>query len=922
MPDWERYVRDRLRIRDVLPERQQRMVRELASNLEDIYGEARADGASEQDAEAAARRHVEDWDQLASDLRRADPSALQPRLDKLRDTLDSAHAAARGPRRLAAGLPRDVLHGIRRLRSQPGFTSVAVIVLALGIGANAAMFNVVDTFLYRPLPYPNPEELVRVFETDEDERAGTCSYPTYVDLASLRGVFTAAAPVILGQSASWVDASGSPREVAVSFVGSAYFPVTGLALAMGRSFTETEDRQGGPAAAVISHRLWVSALGADPAVLGKVARFSGAAVTIVGVGPRGYGGMIPGHSVDFWLSFSALGPVWGEYAGGTLERRGDHWFDVLGRLSPGIGRAQAQAGVANLASRLAADFPEYHRGRNLVVYDASSVRLKPETDTSIRPAGVVLMAISGLVLLVACTNLASLVLARGWRRRREIGIRQAVGATRWDLVRQLLVESLLLGLAGGAAGVLVAWWSGRVITAQAAALSLPLNVTLGVDFRVLVFAFLLSLAAGLAFGTAPALRVTNPALAASLSNPETTVQGSMTARRRRVGLRGIFIIAQVGASMVLLVAAGLLVRAVQEAQGVNLGAAAAARIAFVQADAGQAGYDEARAGSLFRELADRVRGLPGVESVSWANRLPVTVGSSSTLVIDEVKQRTGAETVEVELAWVGHGYFETLRIPLLHGRVFTEQDEVARRRLAVVSLAMAERYWGRADVVGETYLHQGGTTPVEIVGVVGNVKVETPGESPTPIFYYPLAPGDFGRLAIVARGTGQPDTLAAAMRAVLRELDGTVPVVEAGTMADHVARSLSLQRAAAGALGLFGALALLLAAIGLYGVVAATVTERTSEVGIRMALGAAPRDIVAMLVREVMLLVAIGGAIGLVAAALMAPALRSLVLGLARTDAPTMAVVTALLAAVALVASWLPARRAVSGGTLAAIKQR
>ncbi|RPJ85128.1 MAG: FtsX-like permease family protein [Acidobacteria bacterium] len=596
---------------------------------------------------------------------------------------------------------------------------------------------------------------------------------------------------------------------------------------------------------------------------------------------------------------------------------------MLARLQPHVGRAQARAAAANLASRLAADFPEYHRGRGLAVYDAASVRIQPEIDGSIRPAGTVLMAVSGLVLLVACTNLASLLLARGWRRGHELGIRQALGATRWDLVRQLLVESLLLGLAGGAIGVLVAWWSVAIITAQAEALSLPLNLTVGVGWRVLAFTLALSVAAGLAFGTAPALRVTSPALAAALKDPETTVRSPSPARRRRMmGLRGVFVIAQVAASMVLLVAAGLLVRAVQDAKGVNLGAAAASRVAFVQADTGQAGYDQARAASLFRDFADRVRALPGVESVSWANRLPVTVGPSSTLVIDEVRQRTGAETVEVEAAWVGHGYFDTFRIPLLHGRTFTEEEAAARRRVAVVSRSMAQRYWGRADVVGETYFHQGGKAPVEIIGVVGDVKVETPGETPTPVFFYPLAPGGMMRLAIMARGSGPPDALASAMRGLLRDMDPAVPVIEAGTMADHVSRSLSLQRAAAGALGLFGALALLLAAIGLYGVVAASVTERTAEVGIRMALGAGPREIVAMLVGEVMVLVAAGGAIGLVAATFMAPALRSLVIGLSRIDLATMAAVTALLAAVALFASWLPARRAVSGGTLAAIKQR
>jgi len=925
MPDWERYVRDRLALSGLRPERERRIIRELAASLEDIYQDALRNGTTAEEAEQAAFSHIEDWERLSADLRSADPGGVEPRLDRLADRLlESPRDEPGKATRPWTGLARDILYSTRRLASAPGFTAVAILILAIGIGTTALMFNLVDTILFRPLPLPRGHEVVRIFEDGDDGRPGTCSYPTFVDLAAQHDVFSVTAASIVGDRASWLRDDGEIQRVSLDFAGSTYFRLVGLPLALGRAFEAREDVTGGPPAAIVSHRLWSTALGGDPAVLGKPIRLSGAPITIVGVGPRGFDGIVAGHTVDFWVSLSGLAPLGGEYAGGTLQRRDDHWFNILARVKTGVSVERAQAAASVLAARLGKEYPAYHKGRKLTVFRAAEVRLQPGLDGSLYPAGAALMTIAGLVLLVGCANLAGLLLGAGWKRGHELSIRMALGSTRWRLVRQLLIESTMLGLLGGAAGVALAVWGSRVLAAVSARLALPVQLSLDADWRVFAFSLAVSILVGVAFGLGPALRVTRPDLVSALKEPDAVVPGRRPGTGRyRWTLRGGFVVAQVSASMALLVAGGSLAAGVRDAQRVNLGFGASGRVALLQADASEAGLDSERGGALLRDFAERVRGLPGVEAVTWTTRPPVTRAGSSTLVIDEHTRRTGAETAEVDSALVGTTYFETLRVPLRHGRYFTAADSESGKPVAVVSEAMARRYWGRANVVGERYRHQGSPDSwVEIVGVVGDVKVESPTEEPTPIFYRTAPAGGFSRLYTVARTAGPPDAVARAMQQLFRQQNPGVPVLEAGTMASHVAASITLQRIVAVTVGLLSMVALLLAAIGLYGVVAGSVAQRTSEIGIRMALGARPGQVVAMLVREVMVLVAAGSAVGLTAALLLAPGLRSLVFGVRAQDPLAAVSVTALLALVALLATWLPARAAVGVGPLAAMRQK
>lgn len=922
MRDWQRFVRERLVSAGLRPDREQRIVRELASNLEDVYLDALRHGASDDEALATAESHVADWSRFAADLRNADPAAAIPAIDVLSDRLEST---ARGPgvwRRVVAGLPLDVLQALRRLRTNPGFTLTAAIVLAVGIGANAAIFSLVDTFLFLPLPYAQADRLVRIFDDDDEGRPGGVSYPTYLALAAEPRLFERAAPVIVGRRATWIRPGENPRVVPVEWVGSGYFPVTGLQPQIGRGFEAPEDRQGGPLTAVISDRVWREAFDASTSVLGTTINVAGAAVSIVGVAPGGYRGMVSGHRVDLWLSLSTLGPVSGPYAGGTQDRRGDHWFDVLARLAPGTTVEGAQAAANVIAARLQREYPDYHRGRDLTVYRASDVRLEPSLDASLVPAATALAGLAALVLLASCTNLAGLLLVRGWRRGHELAVRLALGASRWRLVRPLIVESVLLGVAGGAGGVVVAAWASRLLTARGDIFPLPINVAVSLNERSVLFTLALSVLTGVAFGTLPALRATRPDLAGSLKEPQSAGSLWTPSRRRfRVTLQGAFLVAQVAVSIVLLAGAGVLVRGLLRANAAALGFDTG-RIALMEIDAGSAGQNAASRASFWADVSEKLHRLPGVEALSWTSRVPVTRMGTTTLVIDEYRARTGAETVEVDFAFAAPNYFATMGIPLLHGRLFSPADAEARRPVAVVSEAMARRYWGRSDVTGLRYRREGSADSwTEILGVVGDVKVSSIGERPTPIAYLPLAPQTASRLYAVLR-TATPDAVAQGTRAVLRQHYPTVPVFETGSFWSHVDRSLTLQRAVVFLVSLFGLVALGLATTGLYGVVASSVSHRTAEVGVRMALGAKAGHVTRLLIRDSMWLVLLGIALGLAAASALTPGLRTMVFGPADSDPLTMMAVAAVMLMVSLIASWIPARRAVSTGPLAAIRQR
>jgi macrolide transport system ATP-binding/permease protein len=764
------------------------------------------------------------------------------------------------------------------------------------------------------LPWDRPEELVWIYQDSDDGKPSSNSYPAYRDIADHSDVFSGVTAMINARSARYLTDAGESQQVTVSYVTSGYMQVLGLMPLRGRWFERLHDVPGGEPVAVLSFRSWQKLFGGAADILGEPVRLNGATVTVIGVGPEGYTGVLPGVDNDFWLSISSAGPVGGDFYWSTLERRQDHWFLAIGRLQTGVSALQAQAAMNVLAQRLANDYPDLNSNRDITVFPVSAVRQHPDGDAALFAGGALLMGVVGMVLLIACGNLANLLLARASTRGREVAIRLAVGSTRGRLVRHLLTESVLLSTAGGLVGLFVAYAAGRLLVANQPPLPLPVTLEVNLDIRVLSFSLCLSVLTGVVFGLAPAMRASRPDLVPSLKDANEAFNIGRRPHRclRWLGLRNLLVMIQVAVSIVLLVAAGLLVRSLVNVQNVDLGYVAD-RIAVLQADVREAGYEGDAGSQVFAELRRQVEGLPGVEAVGMTTRLPTSAsGGSSTLEIEDYQPATGTGEVEVIYGYIDPDYLRTFQVPMLYGRGFAESDRIDTESVALINEAFALRYFGTADAVGRRYRHQGYPDSwVRVVGIVGDFKVRTPEEQPTPMFFRPLAQySGIPRLYLVARTAGDPSETVAMMRRELRLIDNDVPVYQAGTMEDHLAQAVALHRAAASMLGIFGGLALLLASMGLYAVVAFVVSRRSAEMAIRIALGASGGMVFWMIVKEMMAVVGVGVVLGLGLSWFAAPVLESLLFNIAPTDPLTFALVAALLALVALVATWLPARRA------------
>ena len=801
---------------------------------------------------------------------------------------------------------KDFHYATRRLFQAPLFSALAVVILALGIGANVAIFSIANTFLFQPLPFSEPQRLVDIYQDSDDGEPASNSFPAYRDIASHTQLFSSVAASYIFSASLQTEDRAQP--VLIEYATASYLPTLGLEPTVGRWFEPAEDGLGAGAATVVSYHSWRARHGSDPDILGKTIQLNGSSVTVVGVGPESYSGG-PAIVVDYWLSISSLGVTAPPWAAGTLERRQDHWFLVRARLEAGVSPEAAQDGMTALATRLAREFPELNEGRDITVFANQDVRLHPSIDGMLYPVAATLMAIVGLVLLVACSNLANILLAKSSARVKEVAIRLAMGASRRRVAAQLLTESVLLSLTGGFVGYVLASWLLRVVMAMdlLLPLSVPISLQIGPDYRVMLFAAALALVTGILFGLAPALKATRPDLVSSLRD-----EGSITALgRRRFGLRNVLVVVQVAVSVVLLFGAGLLVRSFLNAQRTDVGFAVDG-VAMMTTDTSHPGYESEQSRALYRELEERVQALAGVTHAAITAPPPLTpFGGSSTLVIDGYADANGTDAVEVRWQSVSPNYFQTLSIPILHGRSFNETDREDGRRVAIVNETMARMYWAESDVVGKRFRFQSSEDSwVEIIGVAARTKVRTVGESQIALFYRPISQGAGMRYTVVARGSLPASAMVAPMRRTLRELDTNLPVLDSGTMSEHIGEALMGARLGAWMMAAAGVLALLLAALGLYGVVAFIVSQRTLEVGVRVALGARSSQVVSMIVKEMMFVVGIGIASGIVLALLGAPVLASLLHGVEPTDLSTTFIVGVVLLAVTVLASWLPARRA------------
>jgi len=813
----------------------------------------------------------------------------------------------------------DVRYSLRLMARSPGFTAVAVASLALGIGANSTIFSFVNAVLLRPLAVESEGELVEVYFSDSGGvKSGPWSYPDFLDVQAQSDVFRG----LLTHAPTPVNLTGGAEGEFLlgESVSGNFFSVLGVPAVRGRTFLPEEDGAGAPPVAVLSYDFWQRRFGGDPALLGKSLQLNGIDFTVIGIASRPFKGTWRGFEIPLWVPMAMETRLNPRPDGEDQHQlRGRRGYFVKGRLAPGVSLEKAQAQVTAICDRLAAAYPETNQDRKPYLLPSQSVAIHPEIDRALVPVAGLLMGVVGLVLLIACSNVAGLMLVRASGRRKEIAVRLAMGASRGRLIRQLLTESVLLSLLAGLAGLLVARWTANLILAFKPPVPIPVSLDLGLDGRVLGFTLGLSLLAGLVFGLAPALQASRPDLIPTLKDDVARWGRSY----RRAGLRNLLVVAQVAVSLLLLVGAGLFIRSLQSAQSIDPGFSIRSGLVLM-VEPRLAGYRSAEAIAFLERLKERVESLPGVRSVALADVLPLGANLQSRVIaIDGQPPPPKGQELESDFAIVGPAYFSTLAVPILKGREFTPSDRAGAPRVAIVNETMAGKFWPGEDPLGRRFSfpsRRGPAPTLEIVGVARDGKYRTLGEEPRTYFYLPYLQEDETTLLVVASTAGSPEVLLPSARRQVKELDAKVPVIETKTITAHLDLMLFPPRMAALLLGLLGFLALVLATMGLYGVIAYSVAQRTREIGIRMALGAERAKVLRMVLGEGMSLVAIGVTLGTALALGVSRVLSGLLFGISATDPVTFLAVPLALGTVALLASLVPARRATRVDPLVALR--
>ncbi|HEU4509154.1 MAG TPA: ABC transporter permease [Pyrinomonadaceae bacterium] len=811
-------------------------------------------------------------------------------------------------------LIKDIRYAIRGLIKRPGFVAIAVITLALGIGANTAIFSLVNTVLLRSLPVEKPGEIVSVSVRGKNDSMSAFSYLNYKDFRDRNDVLSGLlayrfVPLSLSRG-------GSNERVWGYEVSGNYFDVLGVKAIHGRTFLPEEDKT--PLThpvVVLGYDGWQRRFGGNPGIVGKDVLLNNHQFRVIGIAPEGFKGTEYVYSPELWMPAAMMG--WAEPGASWLDDRHSKNFFGVGRLKPGVDARQAEASLNLLALQLGKEYPDSNEGQSIKVGPPGFII--PELRNGVVSFTWVLMAAVALVLLVTCTNLAGLMLARATDRRKEIAIRLAMGANRLRLIRQLLTESILLSFAGGAAGVLLALWMLKVLLAFKPPIDFPLALDVNVDWRVLVFSLAVSLVAGAVFGIAPALQATRTNLVRTLK--DTAAQGGAA----RTRLRSVLVVAQIAISLVVLIAAGLVVRTLQQLQTMNPGfnPQNAIKMSF---DLGLQGYDEARGHQFHRQLIDRVQSLPGVESAAVTSYVPLTIEYNSRNVFVEGKPAERGENVPIVMnGAAGAGYFKTMGTPVVHGREFTDQDQEKSEQVAVVNETFVRRLMpelpSSAEAVGKRFSFSAAGGPFRrIVGVAGDGKYFNIAEDPRAFVWTPMAQDYWSNSMLVVRTKGNPDALIGPVRAQVHSLDPTLPLFDVETLTEHMKLALFPAKVAATVLGVFGFVALMLAAIGVYGITSYAVAQRTHEIGVRLALGAQLGDVLKLVLRHGLMLTIIGAAIGLLGAYVATRAITSVLYGVSATDPLTFGFVSLLLIGVALIACYVPARRATKVEPLIALR--
>lgn len=806
-------------------------------------------------------------------------------------------------------LRKDLRYAFRMLLKTPGFTLIAVLALGLGIGANTAIFSVFDGMLWRPLPAKNPERLVVVAAKSNglDFPVGL-SYPDFLDYRELKQAFAdvsvmTPSPVNLG-----VD--GRAERAWTEFVSGNFFSLLEIEPARGRFFAPEEGWvKGKDALMVLSYKFWQSRFGGESSAVGKTVLVNNRTFTIIGVAPKDFHGTYFFIDPDFYLPATTI-PLMVNDSTKFLEDRSASEFRALGRLQPGVTPEQAKAAAAPIDARLAQDYPDSHKGFSLQVYPELKARPEPGLVAEFMPKLVaVFMSLVGLVLLIACANVANLILSRANGRRKEIATRTALGASPWRVTRQLLTESVLLSLAGGAAGIVLARWAAMGLMSVHVPSDVPLRLfDIRMDYRIFAFCFVVALLTGIAAGIIPALRTSRADLADTLK--EGGRSGSSAGSHNRV--RNVLVVAQVAVSLLLLAGAGFFIRSFENSARTDMGFRVEHTL-MVSMDLRLQNYNEQRGQQFYEQLRDRVKSRSGVREAAFTANIPMGYDISSENIFPEGQALSGKSQAEMVFAnYVQPEYFRTLGVPVTEGREFTRLDRADSPRVAIVNEAFAKKFWPGQDAIGKTFQTERDGPKIQIVGVTRTGKYLFLYEGPTPFIYLPLAQKYSSRATLLVYSDGDPHRLLEPVREEVRQLDSTLPLYDVSTMDEHVRYGKPLLPARLGAMlvGAFGLLGLILASVGVYGVISYSVSQRTQELGIRTALGARPLNVISMVLKQGMSLSLTGMGIGLVLAFLMLRALRSVLYGVGATDLPTLAGVSLLLLVVAFVASYIPALRA------------
>ena len=818
------------------------------------------------------------------------------------------------PKRWEDEMMQDLRYGVRMLVKRPGFTLVAVLSLALGIGANTAIFSLINTLLLRPLPIRQPEQLVALNNVGEGRSMfSNFSYPNYKDLRDRNEAFSDLIAYRIMPLSSSHD--GINERLWGYEVSGNYFAALGVQPALGRFITVDDDRTlGAHPVVVISHKYWQQSYGSAPDVIGKEMIVNGRRYTIIGVAAQGFLGTEIASAAELWFPLAMQAQL--EMGSNWLDKRGSETLFVQGRLKPGVRMSQAQSALNLIAMQLEREYPDENKGKRITL-SPPGLFGDMMRGNLLGFAGF-LMLVVGLVLLLACINLANLLLARATERRREIAVRLALGASRFRLIRQLLTESLLLACAGGLLGLLPALWLVGLLKAFKLPPNVPVVFAIQVDYRVYVFTFLLSLATGVLFGLLPAWQATKTDLVPALK--EEGRFSNQWRSYRSTWLKSSLIVAQVALSLVLLVGGGLMVRALQQANTVKLGFEPqhAAELSF---NLRLQGYDNAQGKEFQKRLLERVNALPGVQAAGLSDLLPVDLHFSRAAVyLDGQVPERNARVPSAMFNLASPGYFQAMGTRLMQGREFTVQDDEQSVPVAIINESFARRFFPGEDPLGKQFsLGRADGAKVQVVGVVEDGKYANLSEDARPYVARPLWQAQLGSTSVVVRATGDLPTLMAAVRRELQQLDPHLPV-STSTLVEKLSLPLLPARLAASILGGFGLLALALAAIGIYGVMSYAVAQRTHEIGVRMALGAQKADVLKLVIGQGLTLTLIGVGLGLAAALALTRLMKSLLFGVSATDPLTFVGIAGVLTFVTLLACYLPARRATEVDPLVALR--